>query len=420
MPTSNIEVRRYTGPLLAPDLLAGQTTLLLSTFTAPVVGTLADNEGTLGSPDDGRSRFDGDAVTYVGSGTVRAGIDVGSLVVPTGPAVDVVAFSAGGETLFHFPDGEPGALSIIAMIIEIDGDPYEIFPNPYLGTPGADSFAGDGFNNIMTGEAGNDSITGGGGNDSIDGGGNNDTLRGGDGNDSIAGGEGNDSLFGDNGRDTLDGGGGDDSLNGGSGGDNLAGGGGNDSLFGGIGVDVLNGGDGDDSLNGDEGNDFLNGGGGSDSLSGSGGEDKLSGDSGADLLTGGNGDDELRGGFGNDTLAGQFDDDILFGNDGDDVLVGGSGTDLLFGGAGTDLLTGGTGADRFIFNAGHDVITDFNNADEIWLENFLPLGTSGADIVADFGAVVAGDAVFDFGGGRVLTVENVTSLASLIDDFAVI
>jgi Ca2+-binding RTX toxin-like protein len=208
MPTSNIEVRRYTGPLLAPALLAGQTTLLLSTFTAPVVGTLADNEGTLGSPDDGRSRFDGDAVTYIGSGTVRAGIDVGSLVVPTGPAVDVVAFSAGGETLFHFPDGEPGALSIIAMIIEIDGDPYEIFPNPYLGTPGADSFAGDGFNNIMTGEAGNDSITGGGGNDSIDGGGNNDTLRGGDGNDSIAGGEGNDSLFGDNGRDTLDGGGG--------------------------------------------------------------------------------------------------------------------------------------------------------------------------------------------------------------------
>jgi serralysin len=101
-------------------------------------------------------------------------------------------------------------------------------------------------------------------------------------------------------------------------------------------------------------------------------------------------------------------------------LVGGSGTDLLFGGAGNDVLTGGTGADRFIFNAGHDVITDFNNADEIWLENFLPLGTSGADIVADFGAVVAGDAVFDFGGGRVLTVENVTSLASLIDDFAVI
>ena len=31
-----------------------------------------------------------------------------------------------------------------------------------------------------------------------------------------------------------------------------------------------------------------------------------------------------------------------------------------------------------------------------------------------------GDAVFDFGNGRILIVENVTNLATLADDFSVI
>ncbi len=183
MPTSSIEVRRYTGPLLGPDLLSGQKTLLLSTFTAPTTGALADDEGTLELSDNSVSRFDGNALTYVGSGTVRAGITVAGLIVPTGPAVDVVAFEVGGQIYFHFPDGPPGALSIVAMIIDIDTTPYEVFPNPYIGGPGADTFTGDAFGNTMLGNGGNDTIAGGAGNDSIGGGLGADSLLGGDGND---------------------------------------------------------------------------------------------------------------------------------------------------------------------------------------------------------------------------------------------
>ena len=107
MPAASIAVRRYSGALLAPDLLSGQNTLLLSTFTAPTTGTLADNEGTLGSADNGVSRFNGNTVTFVGSGTVQAGIRVAGIIVPTGTPKDVVVFEAGGQTFFHFPDGQP-------------------------------------------------------------------------------------------------------------------------------------------------------------------------------------------------------------------------------------------------------------------------------------------------------------------------
>ncbi|TPE52453.1 hypothetical protein, partial [Amaricoccus solimangrovi] len=152
MPTASIGVRRYNGPLIAPDLLSGQNTLLLSTFSAQTTGTLADNEGTLSNADSGISTFDGNSLTYVGSGTVQAGISVAGVIVPTGPAVDVVVFDAGGETYFHFPDGPPTALSAVAMIVTIDSDPYEVFPNPYLGDAAVNTFHGDNFANIMTGE----------------------------------------------------------------------------------------------------------------------------------------------------------------------------------------------------------------------------------------------------------------------------
>jgi Ca2+-binding RTX toxin-like protein len=420
MPTASIGVRRYNGELLAPDLLAGQNTLILSSFTEPVEGSFADNDGTLGAADDGVSRFNGDAVTSIGSGTVRAGIDLLGIIVPTGPAVDVVVFEAAGEIYFHFPDGQPSLLAAIAMIVEVEATPYEIFPNPYVGGPGADSFQGDGFNNIMSGASGNDSIDGGAGNDRIVGGVGLDTLAGGSGRDTIDGGGDADSLAGDAGNDRISGGGGADGIDGGSGSDSVLGGSGNDTIFGASGADSLYGQLGNDRINGDAGDDLISGGDGNDQLKGLDGEDRMAGDAGADLLFGGIGDDEVAGGTGNDTLNGGADDDVLMGQDGNDRLLGTGGTDILYGGRGNDVLTGGTEGDRFVFAFGQDRITDFVNADDIWLDGFLPLGTTGAEIVADFGAVVAGDAVFDFGGGRVLTVENDTTLASHTHYFALI
>ncbi len=260
MPTSSIGVRRYNGPLLAPDLLSGQNTLLLSTFTAQTTGTLAANVGTLGNADTGISSFNGDLLSYVGSGTVQAGIRVAGIIVPTGAAVDVVVFEAGGETYFHFPNGQPTVLAAVAMLVTIDTDPYEVFPNPYLGNAAVNTFNGDYFNNIMTGEGNNDLINGGGGNDRIDGGTGNDTLHGNDGIDTILGGDGNDTIFGDNGNDVIDGGSGDDTISGGQGDDRLTGGIGNDTLSGGANNDLLFGGDGNDNRCGGDRNDGMNGG----------------------------------------------------------------------------------------------------------------------------------------------------------------
>jgi Ca2+-binding RTX toxin-like protein len=233
MPTYRIDARRYNGNLLDIDLISVKKTLLISTFISPTTGVLADNEGTLSNADNGVSAFNGNALTYVGSGTVQAGIRVAGLIVPTGTAVDVVVFDAGGETYFHFPDGQPGPLATVAMLVTIDTDPYEVFPNPHLGNSAINTFNGDAFNNIMTGEGNNDFINGGGGNDRIDGGTGNDVLHGNDGADTIFGGDGNDKIYGDNDKDVIDGGAGDDYLSGGAREDRLLGGIGNDTLLGG-------------------------------------------------------------------------------------------------------------------------------------------------------------------------------------------
>ncbi|WP_304413758.1 calcium-binding protein [Sphingobium sp. EM0848] len=49
---------------------------------------------------------------------------------------------------------------------------------------------------------------------------------------------------------------------------------------------------------------------------------------------------------------------------GNDIIKGSSGSDYIDAGAGNDTLTGGGGADTFVFHigSGHDVVTDFNQA----------------------------------------------------------
>ena len=62
---------------------------------------------------------------------------------------------------------------------------------------------------------------------------------------------------------------------------------------------------------------------------------------------------------------------------GDDVLTGGSGNDSLFAGNGSDTFTGGGGSNEFVFYqavingaAPHDVITDFNSNDVVYLGGY--------------------------------------------------
>ena len=188
----------------------------------------------------------------------------------------------------------------------------------------------------------------------------------------------------------------------------------------------------DIDLSGSEADNTLTGNAGRNTLSGAGGNDNLLGGRGADVLSGGDGDDVLRGGQGRDmqwdsltgaSTAATHNADILNGDAGDDRLHGQSGRDVLDGGAGDDRLTGGGGRDTFIFKEGSDRILDFaDNVDLIAIDAAaLGLGADAtvADILAG-GEIVEGDALFDFGGGNALRVNDVVSLEILLNDMILV
>ncbi len=125
MPASTITVTPYNGSLLGLDLLSGSRTLVLSSLGSPTSGTLFDTDNSFGNDDDGLTTFNGNPVTYIGSGTAQPGIRVLGITVPTGTPRDLVVFESGGQIYFHYPDGAPNATSMIAVIIDIDDTPYD-------------------------------------------------------------------------------------------------------------------------------------------------------------------------------------------------------------------------------------------------------------------------------------------------------
>ena len=70
----------------------------------------------------------------------------------------------------------------------------------------------------------------------------------------------------------------------------------------------------------------------------------------------------------------QYCDFVLFGNDLDNYIVDKSGNSQIWGGPGNDTLTGGNGDDTFYYNhdGGHDIITDANSNDTIFLWDDKP------------------------------------------------
>lgn len=187
---------------------------------------------------------------------------------------------------------------------------------------------------------------------------------------------------------------------------------------------------GDLDLTGSADDNTLIGNGGDNVLQGEGGDDMLSGGAGADRLFGGLGDDTLNGGSGRETVWDDLDTvgdthtahaDVLNGGAGDDTLRGLSGDDRLDGGLGDDLLLGGSGRDTFIFSSGMDEVADFaDNVDTIML-NGAALGDADMTVedVLALGEVVDGDAVFDFGGGHVLTIADEMDISSLGNDLMI-
>ena len=148
------------------------------------------------------------------------------------------------------------------------------------------------------------------------------------------------------------------------------------------------------------------GGAGSDRLIGNSADNVLRGSGGGDLMKGKSGVDLLRGGNGRDTLMGGSGDDRLKGGAGRDSLSGGKGGDLLDGGRGDDWLRGDGGADVFVFRDGadRDVIRDFQPGTDTIA--FVGHGTLSGILTQ--AQEIDGDVVFDFGGGDLLVVRNVT------------
>ncbi|MEJ2029908.1 MAG: M10 family metallopeptidase C-terminal domain-containing protein [Maritimibacter sp.] len=163
----------------------------------------------------------------------------------------------------------------------------------------------------------------------------------------------------------------------------------------------------DDRIMGNALDNTITGNAGNDRIIGRGGNDSMNGDGGRDIIHGRGGADTEQGGIGNDLLRGGGRDDTLHGGAGDDTLRGGKGDDLLYG---------DTGADKFVFKGdkGHDTIADFQND----IDTLKIVGHGNLSTVLAAASDVGSDVVFDFGGGTMITVSNMT-LADLQDDITI-
>lgn len=301
-----------------------------------------------------------------------------------------------------------------------------------LGTDGDDTLTGGNGDDMLQGFDGADRLIGGGGIDTVvytesigklvvdlDNPEDNTGVAFGDTFDGI------ENIIGSDRRDTLKGTKGDNTLMGGADKDFLIGRKGNDRLDGGAYDDKLDGGPGADMLIGGEGmdramykraqdpivvslkNPDLNTG-------------EAAGDTYVDVesLTGGQSHDQVHGDSGRNQLWGRNGNDALWGRGGDDDLYGGNGKDWLEGGKGNDQLSGGSHADTFVFESGHDTITDFElGTDTIALMAEALLGgeLGAGKVINTYAEVTDAGVVFTFDGQTSLTIEGLTSTDGLKD-----
>ncbi|MBU1278123.1 MAG: hypothetical protein KJ875_05580 [Alphaproteobacteria bacterium] len=382
---------------------------------------------------------------------------------------DVFVASSGGDTI----NGGDGidtvdySLSTIAANIDLQfsslnsgaaaSDTLVSIEN-VIGTRYDDVIKGDAENNTLSGFDGDDRLVGQDGDDILVGGMGTDILDGGDGFDTasysefvtdltlsllnpddnvglgaegdsyisienLISGDGNDIVYGDDGDNHLYTRLGHDYVEAGGGDDIVIASHGNDTVYGGAGNDIINGGNGKDRLVGDSGNDRLVGEDGDDTLLNLEGVGWLIAGDGDDFLLDGSGNGVLAGNAGHDRMNGGGGNDRMLGDAGDDIMSGGNGIDRMTGGSGNDNLTGGNGADIFVFRDGSemDTITDFEiGIDRLFIDAVLTDGNYDANhTIATYCTLSGTDAIFDFGGGDIIVLNNINDLSSLVDSILI-
>ena len=329
--------------------------------------------------------------------------------------------------------------------------------NDYISGGGVrDDLHGEDGNDTIFGGRGNDYVYGGLGQDRLFGGSQNDRIWGGDGNDVIDGGIGRDRLRGESGDDVLKGGNGIDHLFGGTGSDTLAGGAGDDRLAGGANRDVYS----VSTLEAQHDTIVENGHAPSPTLSGWSnyerdvievldfasyeeaihniafnivGNDLIITYTNPAMAAGTNGTITITGQYANAQQAVELISfgvaggnlayegtqahhlSLLDGDDftysvhsyadwgGEDIVLGTSGDDEIYGGLANDILSGLGGADVFMFHdeedniPGHDIILDFNIADDLIDVSETGVGSFAGLTIADnsWGNAVVSSAFFD-------------------------
>ncbi|TNC71396.1 glycosyl hydrolase [Rubellimicrobium roseum] len=327
-----------------------------------------------------------------------------------------------------------------------------------LGTSGADVLVGTADSELLLGEDGDDRLGGGGGDDTLRAGAGHDLLDGGAGRDRLEGGQGDDAYVVSDTLDTiveLAGEGRDevrssvtftlgqdveDLVLTGTARVNATGNALDNRVVGNAGINVLDGAAGADRLEGMGSNDIYrvdHSGDVAIELAGQ-GFDRVQASVGhtlaanvEELLLLGTSDlagtanalaNRVTGNAGANVLDGLGGSDKLYGVAGDDLLLGGAGHDTLDGGTGHDVLLGGAGNDSFVFNGGQDRVADFtDNLDTLQLDDALWSGTAlTLSEVLALAAHADGAIVFDFANGHLLRVEGVATIASLMDDLAIV
>ena len=368
---SGVDVSLMTGAGLG-GAAAGD---VLSNIEA-VIGSALDDTLTGSSSDDRLEGGDGDDVLEGG---------VGADTLDGAAGFDFITYANAGAGVFiDLLTGGAGGDAAGDVISGIEG------------------VTGSAFGDTLTGSDARDELQGGNGSDTLNGGGAGDVMDGGADDDFLNGERGNDTLMGGTGNDTLDGGKGKDQIDGGAGNDTAS----YASSGGGIQVELFSG----LGKIGEAKGDILSA---IENLIGSNFNDKLVGDGSGNHLDGGNGNDRLWASGGNDTLLGGANNDLLKGQRGNDVMNGGAGRDTLDGALGDDIFQFGPGG-------GDDLFQSFTAGaatdDIIELLGFGAAFDTFAEVIAA-ATQVGADTVIDFGGGDMITLENVT-LASLdADDF---